>query len=43
MAIIRGIPNFVLIGVVGGGLIYYFFIREDPDKKKAKAGVGTGL
>ena len=41
MAIIRGIPN-IVIYAAGAFAVYYFFIREDPDKKKSKTGVGGG-
>ena len=30
---IKGVPNIVVYGA-GAFAIYYFFIREDPDKKK---------
>ena len=35
---IQGVPNIVLFA--GGAFaIYWFWIRDDPDKKKAKTGV----
>ena len=38
--IISGVPNIVIFA--GGAFaIYWFLIREDPDKKKDKTGVGT--
>ena len=39
--VIKGVPNIILFA--GGAFaVYYFFIREDPDKKKAGA-VPSGL
>ena len=40
--IISGVPNVVLIA--GGAFaVYWFFIREDPDKKKAERRRVLGL
>ena len=35
MAIVKGVPD-IVIYAGGAFAIYYFFIREDPDKAKAK-------
>ena len=39
MAIIRGIPN-IVIYAAGAFAVYYFLIRDPPDTKKAKTGIG---
>ena len=38
--LVSGVPN-IVIYAAGAFAIYYFLIREDPDKKKDKTGVGS--
>jgi len=38
--IISGVPN-IVIYAAGAFAVYYFFIREDPDKVKKKGSTGV--